>query len=40
MTDRNDRNYTLWPYSALRFLAEQRRPKREEFLVRRAAGRS
>ncbi|HXC50023.1 MAG TPA: NAD(P)/FAD-dependent oxidoreductase [Candidatus Limnocylindrales bacterium] len=35
-TDRNDRNYTLWPYSALRFLAEQRRPRRREFLVRSA----
>jgi cation diffusion facilitator CzcD-associated flavoprotein CzcO len=36
-TDANDRNFTLWPYSAVRFLAEQRRPRPKEFLVRRAA---
>ncbi len=36
-TDRNDRNFTLWPYSAARFLLEQRRPKPEEFLLTRAA---
>ena len=29
-TDRHDVNFTLWPYSALRFLAELRRPRREE----------
>ncbi len=32
-TDRTDRNFTLWPYSALRFLAEQWNPKRDEFRV-------
>ncbi|MEO6025672.1 MAG: NAD(P)/FAD-dependent oxidoreductase [Candidatus Binatia bacterium] len=30
-TDSADRNFTLWPYSAFRFLAEQWRPKRAEF---------
>jgi len=34
-TDASDRNYTLWPYSALRFLFEQWKPKREEFRVER-----
>ncbi len=33
-TDSSDRNYTLWPYSALRFLVEQRRPKAAEFRIR------
>ncbi len=32
-TDATDYNYTLWPYSALRFLAEQWQPKRDEFRV-------
>ncbi len=31
-TDSNDFNFTLWPYSAFRFVAEQWKPKREEFL--------
>jgi cation diffusion facilitator CzcD-associated flavoprotein CzcO len=35
-TDVNDRNFTLWPYSAARFLAEQRKPRRREFLLTRA----
>ena len=30
-TDANDRNFTLWPYSAARFLAEQLRVRRSEF---------
>jgi cation diffusion facilitator CzcD-associated flavoprotein CzcO len=30
-TDRNDVNYTLWPYSAVRYLAEMRHPLRDEF---------
>ena len=30
-TDDNDVNFTLWPYSALRYLVEQWRPKRAEF---------
>lgn len=34
-TDRNDRNFTLWPYSAARFLWEQANPRRGEFLVTR-----
>jgi hypothetical protein len=34
-TDSSDRNYTLWPYSALRFLVEQWRPKAAEFRIRR-----
>jgi cation diffusion facilitator CzcD-associated flavoprotein CzcO len=34
-TDDTDRNYTLWPYSAFRFLLEQRRPKADEFRVER-----
>ncbi len=29
-TDENDHNFTLWPYSALRFCAEFMRPKRSE----------
>ena len=33
-TDANDRNFTLWPYSAMRFLAELWRPKRDEFRVK------
>ena len=32
-TDATDRNFTLWPYSAFRFLAEQWKPKRDEFRV-------
>jgi len=32
-TDATDRNFTLWPYSAFRFLAEQWNPKRDEFRV-------
>ncbi len=32
-TDDNDVNFTLWPYSAARFLAEQNRVNREEFLL-------
>jgi cation diffusion facilitator CzcD-associated flavoprotein CzcO len=36
-TDANDRNFTLWPYSALRFLFEQRKPRRQEFLLTRAS---
>jgi cation diffusion facilitator CzcD-associated flavoprotein CzcO len=32
-TDKNDRNFTLWPYSALRFIFEQRGPKPEEFVA-------
>ena len=34
-TDSSDRNYTLWPYSAFRFLVEQWKPKAAEFRVRR-----
>ena len=34
-TDSTDRNYTLWPYSAFRFLFEQWRPKAAEFRVER-----
>jgi cation diffusion facilitator CzcD-associated flavoprotein CzcO len=34
-TDSSDRNYTLWPYSALRFLAEQRKPRAAEFRIRK-----
>jgi hypothetical protein len=34
-TDSSDRNYKLWPYSALRFLAEQWKPKAAEFRIRR-----
>jgi cation diffusion facilitator CzcD-associated flavoprotein CzcO len=30
-TDDNDVNFTLWPYSALRFLMELHRPRRDEF---------
>ena len=30
-TDDNDRNFTLWPYSAARFLLEQRRVHPAEF---------
>lgn len=33
-TDANDRNFTLWPYSAMRFLAELWQPKRDEFRVK------
>ncbi len=33
-TDSSDRNFTLWPYSALRFLAEQWNLKRDEFRVK------
>ncbi len=33
-TDSHDRNFTLWPYSALRFLAEQWNLKRDEFRVK------
>jgi hypothetical protein len=32
-TDDTDRNFTLWPYSAARFLAEQWNPKPDEFRV-------
>jgi cation diffusion facilitator CzcD-associated flavoprotein CzcO len=32
-TDDSDQNFTLWPYSALRFLVEQFQPKRDEFQV-------
>jgi cation diffusion facilitator CzcD-associated flavoprotein CzcO len=32
-TDSSDYNFTLWPYSAARFLAEQLHPKRDEFRV-------
>lgn len=32
-TDDSDQNFTLWPYSALRFIAEQFQPKRDEFQV-------
>ncbi|MCH7866557.1 MAG: NAD(P)/FAD-dependent oxidoreductase [Myxococcales bacterium] len=31
-TDANDYNFTLWPYSAVRFVAELKRIKRSEFL--------
>jgi cation diffusion facilitator CzcD-associated flavoprotein CzcO len=31
-TDDTDHNFTLWPYSAMRFLAEQLRVNRSEFL--------
>lgn len=31
-TDANDRNFTLWPYSAVRFLAELVRVKKSEFV--------
>jgi hypothetical protein len=31
-TDDNDRNFTLWPYSAVRFILEQSRVRRSEFL--------
>ena len=33
-TDSSDRNFTLWPYSALRFVAEQWNLKRDEFRVK------
>ncbi len=33
-TDASDRNFTLWPYSALRFIAEQWNLKRDEFRVK------
>jgi len=33
-TDASDRNFTLWPYSALRFVAEQWNLKRDEFRVK------
>ena len=33
-TDASDRNFTLWPYSALRFIAEQWNLKRDEFQVK------
>jgi cation diffusion facilitator CzcD-associated flavoprotein CzcO len=36
-TDANDRNFTLWPYSAMRFLAELWKPKRDEFQVKHRA---
>ena len=29
-TDKDDVNFTLWPYSALRFLMELHRPLRDE----------
>ena len=32
-TDDNDYNFTLWPYSAARFLWEQAKVKPEEFLA-------
>lgn len=32
-TDEKDHNYTLWPYSALRFCAEFLRPKRQELRI-------
>ncbi len=32
-TDENDHNFTLWPYSALRYLAEMLHPRRDEFRV-------
>lgn len=32
-TDSSDYNFTLWPYSAVRFLAEIGQPKRDEFQV-------
>ena len=32
-TDAEDRNFTLWPYSATRFLWELRRPRKEELLL-------
>jgi cation diffusion facilitator CzcD-associated flavoprotein CzcO len=32
-TDENDFNFTLWPYSALRFLAEMLHPRRDELLA-------
>lgn len=31
-TDENDRNFTLWPYSAVRFLAELVRVKKSDFV--------
>ena len=31
-TDDNDVNFTLWPYSAFRYLAEQRKPRPAEFV--------
>lgn len=30
-TDKNDHNYTLWPYSATRFIWELRKPNKSEF---------
>jgi cation diffusion facilitator CzcD-associated flavoprotein CzcO len=33
-TDAADRNFTLWPYSAFRFIAENWKPKRNEFITR------
>ena len=36
-TDSSDRNYTLWPYSALRFLFEQWRVDPGEFRIRHRA---
>ncbi len=32
-TDASDYNYTLWPYSAFRFIAENWKPKRDEFIA-------
>ena len=37
-TDSSDRNFTLWPYSALRFIGEQWNLKRDEFRVKHLAG--
>jgi cation diffusion facilitator CzcD-associated flavoprotein CzcO len=36
-TDDDDVNFTLWPYSALRFLAEMHAPRRDELTVTRVA---
>jgi cation diffusion facilitator CzcD-associated flavoprotein CzcO len=35
-TDDKDQNFTLWPYSAARFIAEQRRPRKSEFRTLRS----
>jgi cation diffusion facilitator CzcD-associated flavoprotein CzcO len=39
-TDANDRNFTLWPYSAFRFLAELVNVKKSEFVDGRARNQS
>ena len=33
-TDANDRNFTLWPYSAVRYITELLRVRKSDFLTR------